>query len=63
MAEIELTSWVKEAQRRDETVKCYLVRWGRDQEVIETHINPNFVAGIVKYGVYTSYKLVPVKDH
>jgi hypothetical protein len=54
--ELTLSEWVKEAQRRKEEVKVYLVNHNT-KEVVACSINPNFIAGIVKTAVLTDYKL------
>ncbi len=51
-----LSEWVKESQRRGEKVKVYLVNH-TTEEVVECSMSPNFIAGIIKTAVLTSYKL------
>ena len=54
--ELALSEWVKEAHRRKEQVKVYLVNH-TTKEVVAVSINPNFIADIVKTAVLTNYKL------
>ncbi len=54
--DMTLSEWVKEGQHRGEKVKVYLVNHTTG-EVVATSISPNFIAGILKTAVLTSYKL------
>ena len=58
---VELTSWVKESQRRGEEITAYLVN-EKTGEVVFCGINPNFIAGVMKYGETTNHKLVRSRD-
>jgi len=54
---IDLPSYCKESQRRGELVEVYLIN-RKTNDVIYTATNPNFIAGVVKAGYKSSYKLV-----
>lgn len=54
--QVDLPSWVKESQRRKEEIRAYLVNHTTG-EVVACAISPNFIAGVMKFGVKTLYKL------
>jgi len=54
---IDLRSWVKESNRRNEEIDVYMVNGGT-KEVVSVSINPHFIAGLMKWGEQAPYRLV-----
>jgi hypothetical protein len=58
---LNLSSYVKESTRRGESIEMYMIN-RTTGDVISAPINPNFVAGILRTGILTSYKILGMKN-
>ena len=54
---VELPSWVKESQKRGEEITVYMVN-DTTGEVVFCGVNPNFIAGVMRFGETTMLQLI-----